>query len=139
MVSMGLKKKGNKSSADKPQNRSKGISRARLVIQIVATDSTFELVVTRDLSPTWIGKCIHCNRKLAVLSDGQTSATVEHIVPLCAGGSGEDLRNLALACKKCNNWKGVDHDAKNLSERAQEVVTALGNKRLARWREPVTA
>ena len=145
MVSMGLKKKGKKSTADKPQNRSQGASRARQVLQIVVTDSTFEPTTVRNLScpceehskprQEWVGKCIHCNTLLLVSQEGATTATIEHIVPLCAGGSNQDVRNLALACSRCNGWKGSDHDAKKLSERAKEVIAALQSKRLARWRD----
>lgn len=31
---------------------------------------------------------------------------IEHVVPLCAGGS-SDLDNLVLACEPCNRRKGV--------------------------------
>jgi len=115
--------------------RPKGASRAHVVLSIVATDITFEL---HEAHGIWIGKCIHCNRKLGVSVNGGTDATVEHINPLCNGGESTDPRNLALACKGCNNEKGVRHDQHaGKGGRADEVITALQGKRLSRWREPV--
>ncbi len=86
----------------------------------------------------WVGKCIHCNTRAYVALDGQTEATLEHIQPLCDGGDPTDPHNLALACKGCNNRKGVDHDQHaGKGGRADEVIRALQAKRLSRWREPV--
>lgn len=69
---------------------------------------------------------------------GITDATVEHIKPLCDGGASRDLSNLALACKRCNNEKGIHHDQHaGKGGRADEVITALLAKRMLRWREPV--
>lgn len=106
---------------------------------MVATDSTFSL--HEDGTPgwsIWVGKCIHCGRKLGVSVSGSTDATLEHIVPLCAGGSPDDPHNLALACAGCNNRKGVEHDQHvGKGGRADEVVSALQGRRLARWRAPV--
>lgn len=68
-----------------------------------------------------------------------TDATIEHIVPLCAGGSGTDLRNMALACKRCNNEKGVRHDPHaGKGGRADDVIVALTEKRMKRWRQITT-
>lgn len=106
----------------------------RVVLSIVETDSTFEL----ESDGYWVGNCIHCNRKLAVAPDGATdSATVEHINPLCHGGEATDPRNLALACRGCNNEKGVRHDQHvGKGGRADEVVANLLQKRASRWRNP---
>lgn len=122
--------------------RPRGASRAQVVLSIVATDVTFELqragTSRNDLIAFWCGKCIHCNTKLYVTQQGSTDATVEHINPLCNGGESIDPRNLALACKGCNNEKGVRHDQHvGKGGRADEVITALQGKRLSRWREPV--
>ncbi len=123
-------------------SRPKGASRTKVVLTIVSTDSTFAFNKDQMLGPghgTWIGKCIHCNRKLGVSENGNTDATVEHINPLCAGGEGTDPRNLALACRGCNNEKGIRHD-KHVGKggRADDVISALQGRRLARWREPVS-
>lgn len=48
----------------------------------------------------------------------QRSATIDHVVPLAEGGT-NDLDNLVLACKWCNNHKGStpeDHFRKWLTE-----------------------
>jgi 5-methylcytosine-specific restriction endonuclease McrA len=121
--------------------RPKGSSRAQVVLSIVLTDSTFEAhrVGDNGWDVVWIGKCIHCGRKLDVSAQGGTDATVEHINPLCNGGEATDPRNLALACRGCNNEKGIRHDQHaGKGGRADEVITALQGRRLARWREPVT-
>lgn len=87
--------------------------------------------------PHWVGRCIHCNTKLYVTDLGATDATVEHIKPLCDGGDVEDLRNLALACARCNNEKGMRHDQHSGKHgRADEVIVALLEKRMSRWIEP---
>ncbi len=123
------------------KSKKKALARPRrerrwdLILEIVKTDSTFELVKTRDVDPIWIGKCIHCNSKLAVSITGQTGATIEHVVPLTAEGT-NDVKNLALACASCNSQKGYTHDQHvGKGGRADEVVTALQAKRLSRWRE----
>ena len=103
------------------------------MLSVVATDNTFYVGFTDP--PVYVGRCIHCNTMLIATMQG---ATLEHILPLCAGGDPTDPRNLALACKGCNNEKGVRHDRHvGKGGRADEVVTALQDKRLARWREPV--
>lgn len=116
------------------QPRPKGLARKRVVLSIVETDSTFEV---EDHDGYWVGNCIHCNRKLAVAPDGTTDATVEHINPLCHGGEATDPRNLALACRGCNNEKGVRHDQHaGKGGRADQVIGALLQKRASRWRKP---
>jgi len=134
---MGLKKKGKKEKVVATYSRPKGSSREQMVLDIVRTDNTFfdSMGEPHVYPQTWSGKCIHCNTRLTVTATGQTEATIEHIMPLIAGGSGTDLHNLALACKRCNNMKGIHHDSRNLDERAQEVVGALLTKRQERWRE----
>jgi 5-methylcytosine-specific restriction endonuclease McrA len=124
----------------------KTLSRAAQVLKIVATDNTFKStklptdpLANRDGSARmWVGNCIHCCTKLVVYDDGSTSATIEHITPTAAGGSDEDLFNLALACARCNNEKGIRHDARRLDARAKEVIENLKTRRLQRWRAPAT-
>lgn len=110
---------------------------------MVATDDTFHRLASnppelRLQNTPWVGKCVHCNTNLMVRSTGETNATLEHIVPMCAGGSPDDPRNLALACQACNNRKGIEHDQHvGKGGRADEVIESLRAKRAARWREPV--
>lgn len=120
--------------------------REQLVMAIVKTDMTFAhhesvydaMLGSEPVPGIWIGKCIHCNRKLGVSDNGKTDATIEHVNPLCAGGDPTDPKNLALACSGCNNEKGVRHDKHaGKGGRADEVITALQGKRLARWRDSV--
>ena len=64
--------------------------------------------------PTFGGECAYCGAFPAVyLSDRRgklmdNHLTLDHIVPLSAGGVWEDW-NLAPACKRCNNSKGSLH------------------------------
>ena len=111
------------------------MSRRALVLSIVATDSTFALQEVRG-ARAWVGKCIHCNAKLLVETSGETAATVEHIAPRTHGGE-NDPCNLALACARCNQSKGmlVDVLAKSDPHRTA-IVEALLAKRRERWRDP---
>lgn len=129
---MGLKKKDNKSRRDRETTeRSHGSARLELIIKIASTDKTFE----KYTDGFWYGRCLHCSSLLRVGSSGQTSASIEHIVPISAGGSNEDPLNLALACVGCNNEKGVRHDPNYPRDaRAVEVIEALLQRRLKRWR-----
>jgi 5-methylcytosine-specific restriction endonuclease McrA len=105
--------------------------------------------VLQDL--VWETRCLHCRSRLQLRSDGEAlgHSTLEHVIPqawfseraaknLCAhvGNDADDPRNLALACTRCNHDKGKSHDARGPSDaRAMEVITALLQKRMARWRE----
>ncbi len=137
---MGRKKKKaprTETTKEQKRGRPKGRSRTDAVINVVATDNTFR--TTEDCG-SWVGKCIHCNTSLVVSRSGETTATLEHIIPLCAGGSPDDPHNLALACQGCNNRKGVEHDQHvGKGGRADQVIEALQAKRAIRWREPVQA
>jgi 5-methylcytosine-specific restriction endonuclease McrA len=106
------------------------------ILQVVATDSTFERLTDR-LGVAWVGKCIHCNARLRIELDGSTSiATLEHIFPRSHGGD-DSPENLALACARCNHQKGVRLDNRSKGDpRLMEVVQALRERRLARWRDP---
>lgn len=107
--------------------------RAR-VLQVVRTDDTFRRTTVRGRE-AWCGRCIFCNRKLLVALDGElmSHATLEHILPRSKGGD-DSSHNLALACSRCNHEKGVRHDSRR-SERAQEVVRQLQERRRERWRD----
>ena len=106
-------------------------------LAVAATDRTFERAV-RDGRPVWVGKCIHCGRKLMITDGGApiSEATLEHIWPRTHGG-GNDIENLAIACAGCNREKGHRHDIKHRADaRLSEIVTTLRNRRQERWREP---
>ena len=108
-----------------------------MVLDIVATDTSFARAQHRG-NEVWLGKCLHCNRRLMVSLEGELleNATIEHIEPRTHGGS-EDLENLALACARCNAQKGFRHDLKGASDpKRQEVVDTLRRKRGKRWRPP---
>jgi len=138
--------KKNKKRNKKPHNDDsrllKGQQRADLILNIVKSDSTFQLYTFKDGEQVWVGKCIHCNARLTVPLDGHSGFTVEHIVPRSAGGT-NDLENIALACGGCNSEKGIRHDADYGSfghaGRATEVITMLLQKRKSRWRDPTVA
>lgn len=114
----------------------RGTHRTNAIIKIAKTDNTFNRAQLRPKDFCWMGHCIHCNTIVIVEDDGRTNATVEHIVPTSAGGSIDDPLNLALACARCNNQKGIHHDSYvGRCGRADEVIEALKTKRLARWRD----
>lgn len=130
---MGLKKTKKKKKNDSIDSRPKGSSRAALALRIAETDSTFQLKTYSPTQYVYVGKCIHCGTSLVVSSSGATDATIEHIMPLVAGGSGTDLLNLALACSGCNNQKGIHHDQKNLTQHSREIIESLLKKRESRF------
>lgn len=100
---------------------------------MVQTDATFSRMVVRG-EPTWVGRCIHCNSRLALTEDGR-GATLEHIVPRCHGGT-DDLGNLALACARCNHLKGTRTDVRSANDPARlQIEEALQAKRRERWRD----
>jgi 5-methylcytosine-specific restriction endonuclease McrA len=118
----------------------------KLLIAAVQTDTVAELV-----DGTWRTRCLHCRSALYVSAEGVTSngATLEHIIPqswvekraaadLIGDLTGpDDVRNLALACPRCNQGKGLNHDKAGPSnQRAREVVQSLFAKRQARYNAP---
>ncbi len=132
---MARRRRKKKTTVPKPL----GNNRAAIVLQIVRSDNTFTLVTLRDGEQIWVGKCIHCNRRLTVLPTGQTDFTIEHIIPRWAGGD-NDSKNLALACGECNHEKGRRHDEHvGKNGRADEVITSLQGKKEKRWRDPKTS
>lgn len=55
-------------------------------------------------------KCYWCSQTLRHEMGYQNSATIEHLVPRCQGGSNL-LKNLAAACHRCNWHRGVQSEA----------------------------
>lgn len=113
-----------------------GIKRRR-ILDIVATDNTFARSEQRGQT-VWVGKCIHCNRRLVIDEDGTPlgQATIEHILPRNHGGN-DEVENLALACAGCNFEKGRRHDIRRASDpRLMEIVDRLREIRRKRWRDP---
>lgn len=108
----------------------------RLALAIAKTDKTFEKV-ERHGHIFWQGKCIHCNKKLTICEDGTLwcNATIEHIIPMSKGGT-DDLKNIALACSRCNFEKGIRHDNRK-NQRSLEIVQKLLSKRLERWKNEI--
>lgn len=108
-----------------------------MLLRVAASDRTFE---TKQLDGDTVleGKCIHCQRKLALAKDGTplNGATLEHIVPKNHGGT-DDLENLAIACARCNAEKGLRHDHKRRDDpKLMEIVERLQTRRRERLRNP---
>ena len=122
-------------------------AQAKLLLQVIRTDREAQLT-----DAGWVTKCLFCRKALVLSADGKHrgGASLEHIVPrswfdhraaadlIVAFAGPNDLRNLALACRSCNSGKGSGHDANGpLDFRAREIVTALLEKRAARYIESV--
>ena len=107
-----------------------------LLLAAAVTDATFDRVVI-DGQAAWIGKCLHCGKKLVVRDDGRAmgEATLEHIWPQSQGGSNA-IANLAVACNRCNREKGSRHDHGKGPQRLDDVVAVLRERRRERWRDP---
>ena len=113
------------------------LARQRRVLDIVASDRTFELVEYAGRA-AWAGKCIHCNRRLLVSDDGELlgTASIEHIVPRTHADS-DELENVALACRACNGEQGVRHDHRQRRDpKLVEIIERLLRRRRERWRHP---
>ena len=64
------------------------------------------------------GRCAYCN----VLLNRRTGKTLDHVIPLSAGGS-NSLKNLVPACRRCNEWKSdmtLDEFKQSLCEGLEE-------------------
>ena len=112
----------------------------------VATD----VEATQAPDGTWTTRCLHCRTRLQVAADGEAlgGSSLEHVVPQAwfglraaaaltaqVGDDRDDPRNLAVACRRCNQDKGKGPDARGPQDaRAFDVVATLLGKRLARWR-----
>jgi len=107
----------------------------RLLLLAASTDRTFELK-DRNGEPVWEGKCIHCQRKLALDPDGTPlgEATLEHILPRNHSGT-DDVENLAIACARCNSEKGLRHDHRRAGDpKLQKIIERLQVRRRKRFR-----
>lgn len=120
--------------------------------------SLFRLAVATDAEAQqgadglWTTRCLHCRTRLQVAGDGEPlgASSLEHVVPQAwfglraaadltarVGEDRDDPRNLAVACRRCNQDKGKGPDARGPQDhRAHEVVAMLLDKRLDRWRPP---
>jgi 5-methylcytosine-specific restriction endonuclease McrA len=114
------------------------MSRAARVLSVVHTDRTFERKDVRA-ERVWVGRCIHCGSALVVGEDGATAATIEHIEPSTHGGT-DDVRNLALACARCNQRKGARLDVRRRDDPTlSAVIETLRQRRAERWRDDARA
>jgi hypothetical protein len=52
------------------------------------------------------GRCTYCKRMTEIGVRESHGATLDHVVPVIAGGS-DDFPNMALACRRCNTKKGT--------------------------------
>jgi 5-methylcytosine-specific restriction endonuclease McrA len=95
----------------------------------------------------WQTRCLHCRATHFVKLSGEaiSAATLEHIVPqawfekdriISTLGldwrDPHDVRNLAIACARCNHSKGVRHDPHPDNARARELVLKLLKQRAER-------
>lgn len=107
---------------------------AILLNAIAATDDTFHRE-GRD----WVGKCLICRGPIRFDAESGVGATVEHIVPR-RRGSGNDLRNLGIAHRRCNGEKGVHWDGgrrgRTQPERYETLVATYLARRAEHWRDP---
>lgn len=124
----------------------------RLFLCALRSDAQASLVETPADASHWETRCLHCRRRLQVRADGEPlgHASLEHVVPRAWFGKRaaaalttrvdddpDDARNLAVACARCNHDKGKGPDACGPADpRALEVVGALLESRLRRWRDP---
>ena len=105
-----------------------------LMLLCAAYDRTFRYSGGRH--GTWLGKCIHCRRKLGLEADGKPhgGTTLEHIVPRTHGGTNAP-ENLAIACGRCNAQKGRKLDVLPVHDhRLVSVIQTLRERRANRLR-----
>lgn len=70
------------------------------------------------------GRCVYCGE---AFGSGLNRMTIDHIVPVSAGGSDKES-NLQGLCRECNGWK-ADHSDQEFRERIQEGLVVLGIER----------
>ena len=107
----------------------------QLFLSLIASDKTFEKNIVRG-ELLWVGRCIHCQKKLLFSLSGEplSEGSLEHILPKVHGGS-DEVDNLAIACRRCNNQKGKRHDWKPLSDASlAQMVVKLRQRKQDRLR-----
>ena len=77
-------------------------------------------------------KCVYCGKDLLADSDALLLATVDHVIPLAAGG-GDGWANRATCCCACNRLKGCT--AVRSIEVGRQVIAQRREEELARYRE----
>ncbi len=118
----------------------------RLLVAAAQTDQIAKLQ-----EGIWTTRCLHCRTRLQLREDGSPlgHTSLEHVIAQAWFGKrtamaltaqvnddANDPRNLALACRSCNQNKGKGPDADGPSNpRAYEIVSRLLQTRLARWRD----
>lgn len=104
-----------------------------LFLSLISADRTFRKSDVRG-ETLWVGKCIHCRKKLVFAENGEpiSDGSLEHILPRTHGGT-DDLENLAIACRRCNSQKGKRHDWKPISdEKLQQMIERLRRRKMER-------
>ena len=107
-----------------------------LMLWCAGHDATFAYLPEKPAQ--WLGKCIHCNRRLSIRDDGKPlgGATLEHIVPRTHGGA-DHPDNVAIACSRCNGQKGRKLDVLRRDDpRLVAVIETLQGRRRQRLRTP---
>jgi hypothetical protein len=77
-------------------------------------------------------RCVYCGKDLLADSDALLLATVDHIVPLAAGG-GNGQENRATCCCACNRLKDCTVVAS--LEEGRQVIAQRREEELTRFRE----
>jgi len=60
--------------------------------------------------------------------------TVDHVVPLAAGGAPLDIGNCAVLCRSCNSTKGASTDRGGVAHRSTHVLADRAARMCARGR-----
>ncbi len=71
----------------------------------------------------WATNCVYCSRAFSP----ELTKIMDHITPICAGGSGEDAKNIAICCTDCNRCKAWLKKA-DWIKLCRLVVANLSNK-----------
>lgn len=97
------------------------------------TKNQRKLKTRRDLQGN---ACYHCGVQMTdgVFPPIQTTATVDHLIPICKGGKDSGV-NLVAACHKCNHKKG--NSMKGLDINALRKMGAFKNPKPVE-QKPVT-
>jgi len=63
--------------------------------------------------------------------------TVDHVIPLAAGGAPFDIANTAVLCRSCNSTKGASTDRGGVAHRGKDVPADRASRLCARGRVPL--